>query len=197
MIVSVSASRLSGLLSIQELPHDPHAILRRIPPQHRAKHLNGLLSLPVVRPRADVADVRAKLVDDLLDVLKLLRGEIGVVEQPIKFFAVFVFGAHEIHGAVYKAEHVMALLDALRLMLQLRTGEIRAGQILHKLSAANQVIFDEVVPLERIKLVQKLTVCTRAEPRPQLPQRADPLTGMHDVADAVVAPVGCAEIRVC
>ena len=68
--------------------------------------------------------------------------------------------------------------------------------VLHKLSAANQVIFDEVVPLERIKLVQKLTVCTRAEPCPQLPQRADPLTGMHDVADAVVAPVGCAEIRV-
>ena len=68
--------------------------------------------------------------------------------------------------------------------------------VLYKLSAAEQGVFDEVVPLEQIKLVQKLTVCTHAEPRPQLPQRADPLTGMHDVADAVVAPVGCAEIRV-
>lgn len=68
--------------------------------------------------------------------------------------------------------------------------------VLHKLSATNQVIFDEVVPLERIKLVQKLTVCTRAEPRPQLPQRADPLTGMHDVTDAVVALIGRAEVRV-
>ena len=45
-------------------------------------------------------------------------------------------------------------------------------------------------------MAQKLTVCARAEPRPQLPQRADPLTGMHDVADAVVALVGCAEVRV-
>ena len=68
--------------------------------------------------------------------------------------------------------------------------------VLHKLSAANQVIFDEVMPLERIKLPQKLPVRSRAEPRPQLPQRADPLAGMHDVTDAVVALVGCAEIRV-
>ena len=68
--------------------------------------------------------------------------------------------------------------------------------VLYKLTAANQGVFDEVVPLEQIKLAQKLTVRSRAEPRPQLPQRADPLTGMHDVADAVVAPVGCAEIRV-
>ena len=68
--------------------------------------------------------------------------------------------------------------------------------VLHKLSAADQVIFDEVVPLERIELPKKLTVCTRAEPRPQLPQRADPLTGMYDVADAVVALVGRAEVRV-
>ena len=49
--------------------------------------------------------MRAELVDDLLDVLKLLRGEIGVVEQPVEFLAVFVLGAHESHGAVYKAEH--------------------------------------------------------------------------------------------
>ena len=40
-----------------------------------------------------------------------------------------MLGAHEIHGAVHKTEHFMALLDALCLMLQLRTGEIRAGQI--------------------------------------------------------------------
>ena len=53
-----------------------------------------------------------------------------------------------------------------------------------------------MVPLEQIKLVQKLTVCTRAEPRPQLPQRANPLTGMHDVADAVVPLVGRPEVCV-
>lgn len=55
--------------------------------------------------------------------------EVGVVEQPVKFLAVLMFGAHEVYGAVYKAEHFMALLDALRLMLQLRAGEIRTGQI--------------------------------------------------------------------
>ena len=68
--------------------------------------------------------------------------------------------------------------------------------VLYKLTAANQGVFDEVVPLEQIKLAQKLTVCTRAEPRPQLPQRADPLTGMYDVADAVKPLVGCAEVGV-
>ncbi len=73
--------------------------------------------------------MRAELVDDLLDVLKFLRGEVGVIEQPVKFLAVLVLGAHELHSAVYKAEHFVALLDALRLMLQLRAGEIRAGQI--------------------------------------------------------------------
>ena len=52
------------------------------------------------------------------------------------------------------------------------------------------------MPLERIKLPQKLPVRSRAEPRPQLPQRADPLTGMHDVTDAVVALIGRAEVRV-
>ena len=40
-----------------------------------------------------------------------------------------MLGAHELHSAVYKAEHFVALLDALRLMLQLRAGEIRTGQI--------------------------------------------------------------------
>ena len=39
-------------------------------------------------------------------------------------------------------------------------------------------------------------VRSRTEPRPQLPQRADPLTGMHDVADAVVTLIGRAEVRV-
>ena len=68
--------------------------------------------------------------------------------------------------------------------------------VLHKLSAANQVVLDEVVPLERIKLPQKLTVCARTKPRPELLQRADPLTGMYDVADAVVPLIGRAEIRV-
>ena len=114
---------------LQKLPHNPRTILRGISPQHRAEHLDGLFPLPVIRPGADVADVWAELVDDLLDVLKLLWGKVGVVEQPVKFFAVFVFGAHEIHSAVYKAEHFMALLDALRLMLQLRAGEICTGQI--------------------------------------------------------------------
>ena len=53
-----------------------------------------------------------------------------------------------------------------------------------------------MVPLEQLKLPQKLTVRSRAEPRPQLPQRANPLTGMHDVADAVVTLIGRAEVRV-
>lgn len=66
--------------------------------------------------------------------------------------------------------------------------------VLHKLSAANQVIFDEVMPLERIKLPQKLPIRSRAEPRPQLPQQADPLAGMYDVTDTVVPLIGCAEV---
>lgn len=68
--------------------------------------------------------------------------------------------------------------------------------VLYKLTAANQGVFDEVVPLEQIKLAQKLTVRSRAEPRPQLPQRTNPLTGMHDVADAVVPLVGRPEVCV-
>ena len=68
--------------------------------------------------------------------------------------------------------------------------------VLYKLSATEQVVFDEVVSLEQIKLPKKLTVCARTEPRPQFPQRADPLTGMHDVTDAVVALIGRAEVRV-
>ena len=68
--------------------------------------------------------------------------------------------------------------------------------VLHKLSAADQVVFDEMVLLEQIKLPKKLTVCAHTEPRPQLPQRADPLTGMYDVADAVVPLIGRAEVCV-
>ena len=66
--------------------------------------------------------------------------------------------------------------------------------VLYKLTAANQGVFDEVVPLEQIKLAQKLTVRSRAEPRPQLPQRTNPLTGMYDVTDTVVPLIGCAEV---
>ena len=53
-----------------------------------------------------------------------------------------------------------------------------------------------MVPLEKIKLPEKLTVCSCTKPRPQFPQRADPLTGMHDVADAAVALIGRAEVCV-
>lgn len=58
-----------------KLPHDPSAILRRISPQHRAEYLDSLFAFSVICPGADVADVRAELVDDLLNVLQLLRGD--------------------------------------------------------------------------------------------------------------------------
>ena len=90
-----------------------------------------------------------------------------------------MFGAHEVYGTVYSVI-ARPVEDA----------------VLHELSTTDQVVFDEVVPLERIKLPQKLMVRSRAEPCPQLPQRADPLTGMHDVADAVVPLIGRAEVRV-
>lgn len=80
---TISARRVA-LLTVK-LPHDPRTILRRISPQHRAEYLNGLLSLPVVRPRADVADVWAKLVDDLLDVLQLLRSEVNHAQTGVYF----------------------------------------------------------------------------------------------------------------
>ena len=89
---------------LQKLPHDPRTILCRISPQHRTKHLNGFFAFPVIRPGADVADMRAELVDDLLDVLKLLWGKVGVVEQPVKFFAVFMLCSHQIYGSVYQTE---------------------------------------------------------------------------------------------
>ena len=59
-----------------------------------------------------------------------------------------MFGAHEIHSAVYKAEHFMTLLNALRLMLQLRTGEIRAGQIdrFQKILNCLAVVDPETIP---------------------------------------------------
>ena len=83
-----------------KLPHDPRAILRGISPQHRTEYLDGFFALPVIHPGADVADVRAELVDDLLDVLQLLRGEVGVIEQPVKFLAVLVPGAEKIHRMI-------------------------------------------------------------------------------------------------
>ena len=85
----IPARRLALLTT--KLPHNPRAILRRISPQHRTEHLNGFFALPVIRPGADVADVWAELVDDLLDVLKLLWGKVGVVEQPIKFGPVKIY----------------------------------------------------------------------------------------------------------
>ena len=63
--------------SLQKLPHNPRAILRRISPQHRTEHLDGFFALPVIHPGADVADVRAEMVDDLLNVLQLLRSEVN------------------------------------------------------------------------------------------------------------------------
>ena len=84
-----------------KLPHDPSAILRGISPQHRAEYLDSLLPLPVICSGVDVTDIRAKLVNDLLNVLQLLRGEVGIVEQPVKFFAVFMLCSHQIYGSVY------------------------------------------------------------------------------------------------
>ena len=75
---------------LQKLLNNPRTILRGIPPQHRTEHLDGFFALPIVRPRADVADMRAELIDDLLDVLKLLWGEVGVIEQPVKFSSPFL-----------------------------------------------------------------------------------------------------------
>ena len=78
-----------------KLPHDPSAILRGISPQHRAEYLDSLLPLPVICSGVDVTDIRAKLVNDLLNVLQLLR---------VKFFAVFMLCSHQIYGSVYQTE---------------------------------------------------------------------------------------------
>ena len=68
--------------------------------------------------------------------------------------------------------------------------------ILHKLSAANNIKFNEVMLLKQIELPQKLPVRSCTKPASQLSQRADPLSGMYDVADAVKPLVGCAEVGV-
>ena len=81
--------------SLQKRPHDPRAILRRISPKHRTEHFDTLFPLPVIRLGADVADVRTELVDDLLNVLQLLRGEVNraqtgvysyILNQLLRFF---------------------------------------------------------------------------------------------------------------
>ena len=87
-----------------KLPHDPSAILRGISLQYRAEYFDSLFARPVICCGAEVADMRAKLVDDFLNVLQLLRGEVGIVEQPVKFFAVFMLCSHQIYGAVYQTE---------------------------------------------------------------------------------------------
>ena len=68
-----------------KLPHDPRAILRGISPQHRTEHLDGFFALPVIHPGADVADVRAEMVDDLLNVLQLLRGVVNHAQTGVYF----------------------------------------------------------------------------------------------------------------
>ena len=68
-----------------KLPHDPRAILRGISPQHRTEYLDGFFALPVIHPGADVADVRAEMVDDLLNVLQLLRGVVNHAQTGVYF----------------------------------------------------------------------------------------------------------------
>ena len=68
-----------------KLPHDPRAILRGISPQHRTEYLDGFFALPVIRLGADVTDVWAELVDDLLDVLQLLRSEVNHAQTGVYF----------------------------------------------------------------------------------------------------------------
>ena len=43
---------------LQNFPHDPRTILRGISLQHRAEYLDGFFAFPVIRPGADVSDVR-------------------------------------------------------------------------------------------------------------------------------------------
>ena len=72
-------------LLVIELPHDPRAILRGISPQHRTEHLDGFFALPVIRLGADVTDVWAESVDDLLDVLQLMRSEVNHAQTGVYF----------------------------------------------------------------------------------------------------------------
>ena len=64
----------------------------------------------------------AEFVDDLLGVLELSGDDIGVIQDPVQFFAVAVFIAQDLQGAVHKPDHLIAPLNAAGMLFDFGSG---------------------------------------------------------------------------
>lgn len=105
------------------------AILCGIAPKNGTECFNCVLSPAIVGAKANVADVRPELGNDLIHISQLLWGKICVIQNPVVCFAIFVPCAEKIHCVGHKSEHFIASLYAPGMILDLCAAEICAGQI--------------------------------------------------------------------
>ena len=95
--------------------------------------------------------MRCKTVYDLVGVPQLLRGEKGVVENPVVLLPVLMIAPQQINSRVKEFEHFVAPLDTFCPFFDIRTVQIRPCSI----DGIQEMIYGcSIVNLElRFKLV--------------------------------------------
>ena len=118
-----------GLLIRKKIFQQFHTILGRIAPQHVTESFDGLPAIPVIGPVGNVLHMRPDRFDDVQYAPYLLRGEIGVVQNPVEGFPILVFISEQINRGIHQFDHFVGALDTFGLIFDVCPGKLSASQV--------------------------------------------------------------------
>ena len=118
-----------SLLSGKEQLQNVQIILGSITPQNGAECRNSFFSASIVSTITDVPHMWPELFYNFLDISELLGRQVGVVQQPVESFSIFVSGTKQFHSISYQCEQFVAALNAAGVVFNLSAAQVRTGHI--------------------------------------------------------------------
>lgn len=94
------------------------AILRGVAPQNRAENLNSFIPVDIVGAQRNGNPLGFKRLQNCARILTLLRGKIGVVQNPVIELSLFVLAAHQVNRSVDDPHHLFAAFQGTGIVFQ-------------------------------------------------------------------------------
>ena len=94
------------------------AILRGISPQNRTENLDSFIPVDIVGTQRNGDSLGFERLQNGARILTLLRRKVGVVQNPVIEFTLFVLAAHQVNCGVDDLHHLLAALQGTGIVFQ-------------------------------------------------------------------------------
>lgn len=94
------------------------AILGSVAPQNRTENFDGFISVDIVGAQRNRDSLAFKRLQNCTRILALLRGEVGVVQNPVIKLAFLVLAPHQVNRGVDDLHHPLAALQGTGIVFQ-------------------------------------------------------------------------------